>query len=648
MSVDPLADFDREIVDFLESAGIAPEFVQLQTPAQRDFGERSTNAAMRLARERGKAPQEIAAEIAASFDSSKYRFIEAVELAGKGFINFRLNYEHFVPHVIRAVREAGDEYGKLTDREPRRVIVEHTSVNPNKEWHIGHVRNAALGDVVVRLLRLSGDEVEVQNYIDDTGPQAAQSVAAMLDFPEAVRGDEKFDQYAGRGYVKIAAEINAERELLRSLEPEAGGNLTRDQVFSIESRLSNTRRLQKRILEVMHQLEEGDHAEITGAILDAQLQTAYRLGVFYDLLNWESHLIQSRIFDEAMQRLRRSEKVYRAKEGRYEGAMVIETGGEPATGEERKAEVLIRSNGLPTYVGKDIAYHMWKFRLIPDRLFYVAHATQPNGEILWTTALAGETRNMPPPDLVVNVIGVHQAQAQDAVKQGLRAAGFDQAADSLVHLDYGLVSTKEGKISGRKGTTVSGDAVIEQAIAVALERVREKRSQDLTDAEMEEIAGAVGIGAVRYFMVQYNPLRDIVFDVADVVSYDGNTGLYVQYAVVRMFAILRRAREEHEITREDIDAADVTLLVHEQEKRLMFQIAQFPGVVETSSRTLAVNLLAEYAFDLATIFNQFYRDCGVLNAELPLRAARLHLVRTVRDALVQACGVLGVPVVERL
>jgi arginyl-tRNA synthetase len=210
------------------------------------------------------------------------------------------------------------------------------------------------------------------------------------------------------------------------------------------------------------------------------------------------------------------------------------------------------------------------------------------------------------------------------------------------------VSTAEGKISGRKGTSVAGDSVIDQAVKAAYDRVREKRTQELTDEEMRRISEAVGVGAIRYFMVQYNPLREILFDVKDVVSYDGNTGLYIQYALVRMFAILRRAETEHQIDTETIDRADAALLQHEQERRLVWHLAQYPGVVYDAARTLTVNLVAEWAFDLATIFSQFYRDCAVLSAEPELRAARLLLVRTVRDALAGACGVLGVPVIERL
>jgi arginyl-tRNA synthetase len=654
MPHDPFADFDAEIRAFLGDAGVDPDKIQLSTPADRQFGERATNAAMRMAGALRRNPLQIAEEIAQRFDPAKHRFIASVEPAGKGFINFRLDYDEFTPHAIASIREGGSSFGGGRIGHPEHVVVEHTSVNPNKEWHIGHVRNAILGDVVARVLRRAGHAVEVQNYIDDTGLQAAQAVLGLRDFPEPRQPDEKYDHYVGRLYVKIAAELAAEPELRKRLEEvEAGGASGEkvawnvDEEKSIRARLDNIKRLQKSVMQVMHQLEEGEYYPIVERILDAQLETAFRLGVYYSLLNWESHLVQSRTFDDAMARLEEAEAVSRPDSGYYAGALVIQTGPPPAPDKEPKAEVLIRSSGLPTYVAKDIAYHMWKFRLLPDRLRYVDYRVQPNNEILRSTALHGSAGSDQLPDRVINVIAVNQSQAQDAVKQALRASGFQDAADKLVHLAYGLVSTQSGRISGRKGTGVSGDSVIDEAVRVAYERVREKRSADLADEDMRLIAEAVGIGAVRYLMVQYNPMREIVFDVADVVSFDGNTGLYIQYALVRMFAILRRASEQG-ITDEAVCAGDARLLQHEQEKRLILQLAQFPDTVATASRTLAVNLVAEFAFDLATIFSQFYRDCGVLNAEPGLREARLLLVRTVRDVLANACRLLGVPVIERL
>jgi len=652
---DPLADFDREILHFLESVGIPPDPATLNTPADREFGERATNAAMRLARERRMAPRQIAEEAVTHFDPRQAGLIAAVEPAGPGFINFRLNYTEFAPQVIIAVQEMGAIYGRREVTAPQSIVVEHTSVNPNKEWHIGHVRNAVLGDVVARLLRLAGNQVQVQNYIDDTGLQAAQAVYALLTFPEQPLSDEKYDHYIGRLYVKIAAEIAAEQALKDQLknvqgnapESSSASQTELDETASAVARLANIERLKTGILQTMHAIERGEHNDIQHQLLGAQLKTAYRFGIFYDLLNWESHLVGSHLFAEAIRQIEQSPTVYRATEGHYAGALVIETRARAREGDEPKLEVLIRSNGIPTYVGKDIAYHMWKFQLLPDRLTYAGYAIQPNGETLWSTALHGSPRAQPRPDRLINIIMVHQSQAQEAVKDGLSAAGFGEQAEHLFHLAYGLVSTAQGKISGRKGTGVSGDAVIEEAVRAAHQRIKEKRSQDLSDEEMERIAEAVGIGALRYFMVQYNPLRDIVFDVADVVSYDGNTGLYVQYALVRMFAILRRGAEAG-VTAGNIDAADTGLLQHEQEKRLLFHLAQYPELVATACRTLSVNLLAEYAFELATIFSQFYRDCPVLNAEPALRHARLLLVRTVREVLTNVCGVLGVPVIERL
>ncbi|GAC1446119.1 MAG: arginine--tRNA ligase [Chloroflexota bacterium] len=651
MSIDPLSEFDREILSFLEAAGVPPEAAQLSVPAEREFGERGTNAAFRLARERRQAPTHIADEIASTFRSEDHHFIAAVESAGRGFINFRLNYDRFIPHVIAAIREAGPLFGRR-ELAVERVVVEHTSVNPNKEWHIGHVRNAVLGDVVTRVLRLAGHTVQVQNYIDDTGLQAAQAVYALLAFPEEPIPGEKFDHLAGRAYVKIAAELGAARDLeARMLTLQSSDTRSSVQESEMESarfRLENIGKLQRSVIATMHALEKGDHHDTLESIVNAQLLTAFRLGAYYDLLNWESHLVQSQTFERAMAALGTSPKVYRATEGRYAGATVIETGDDPTDGEERKCEVLIRSNGIPTYVGKDIAYHMWKFGVLPDRLRYVGYTLQPHGSELWSTALVGDEWQAPPPNWVINVIAVDQTQAQEAVKEGLRAGGFAEAADHLTHLGYGLVTTAEGRISGRKGTSVSGDSVINEAVRVALDRVREKRSQDLTDADMESIAESVGIGAIRYFMVAYNPLRDIVFDVKDVVSYDGNTGLYVQYALVRMHAILRRAQSDYSVDQSTIENADASLLQHDQEKRLIYHLVQYPELIATVSRTLAVNLLAEYAFDLATIFNGFYRDCGVLNARDDVRGARLLLVQTVRDVLVNVANLLGVPVIERL
>jgi arginyl-tRNA synthetase len=651
VTADPLSDFDAEILHFLTSNGIAPDLIQLSTPPETEFGERATNVAFRLAKERRAPPKQIAADIAASFRAGSYQFLDRVQPAGAGFINFYVNYAAFVPHTVEAIEAAGTAFGSRDGTIPQDVVVEHTSVNPNKEWHVGHARNAVLGDVVTRVLRQAGHRVQVQNYIDDTGPQAATSIVGFQDFPEPEQPGEKFDHWVGRSYVKVSEELRAEPALKKRLEeierdPSGARNGGIGEQRSITARLENAERLKARVVATMRALESGEYAPLVERILNAQLQTAYRLGVFYDLLTWESNLIESHLFGEAIERVKRSPRVKQPGEGRYAGALVIET-GQPVEGDETKAEVLIRSNGLPTYIGKDIAYHMWKFHLVPNRLCYVQYATQPNGGVLWSTSLHGADREETVPQKIINIIAVDQTAAQDAVRDGLRAAGFEDAASRLFHLAYGLVMTAEGKLTGRRGA-IAADDVIDEAVRVAYQRVSEKRSQDLGDVEMRTIAEAVGVGAVRYFMVQYNPLRDIVFDVADVVSYDGNTALYIQYALVRMFAILRRAVADRGVEEEEIRGADLSLLVHPQEQSLIRHLTLLPGTIGDAARTLGVNLVAEYAYGLATTFSQFYRDCTVLDAEPELRAARLRLVRAARDVLALSCGILGVPVIERL
>ena len=654
MPHDPLHDFDTEIMDFLRANGVEAESLQLVTPPDRTFGDRSTSVAFQLAKVRRQRPLDIATTLASSFDPSSSSFISRVEAAGNGHLNFYLNYSAFIPAVITTVEDDGHLFGRRDGLDAKQIVVEHTSVNPNKEWHIGHVRNAVLGDVVVRALRLCGHHVEAQNYIDDTGLQAAQAIHALQAFPENQVDGEKYDHYLGRLYVKVASEFASEASLRQTAETlnREASDLNPPGITvstrSIDARLQNIEVLKQGVMRTMHALEAGEHHAAVAAILRAQLLTAFRLGVFYDLLSWESHLVQSHIFEQAMGKLQQASHVYYAEEGRYRGALIIQVQDTAPEGEEPKAEVLIRSNGIPTYVGKDIAYHLWKFGLVPDPLHYERFLQQPNGEEFWSTALSGENRDTPPPTSVINVIGVHQAQAQDTVRAGLRAAGFDEAADNLVHLSYGMVGTAEGKISGRKGTFVSGDSVIDETVNAAYDAVRGKRSEDLDETEMRATAEAIGVGAVRYFMIQYNPAREITFDVKDVVNFDGNTALYIQYAVVRMGAILRRAESDLNIHGADLKSADVRLLTHEQEKRLCYHLAQYPGTVATVARTLSVNLIAEYAHDLAVIFSAFYRDCSVLNAEDDLRRARLRLVQVTREALVNVCGVLGIPVIERL
>jgi arginyl-tRNA synthetase len=625
---DPLYDFEQDIRAFLKAAGVPDDRIVLSVPPEPRFGEASSNAALLLAKERRRPPREIASEIIQRFDASDTRFIARAETAGQGFINFFLNYQTFVPHAIHAIERSAGDFGRLRTSRPQRLLVEHTSVNPNKEWHVGHLRNAVIGDTLVRLSTLAGHSVEVQNYIDDTGRQAAEAVFALQVYdPPPPSHDEKFDQYVGRYYVRLNAELAEPASSLRTEE------------------------LQRGVERVLHEMDHGSHRPLVEKVVRAQLETAARIGAGYDLLVWESDIVRAHLLDEALGLLKQSPRVFVPEEGAYKGALVIElkpsnkSQTDEAEGQQGLYRVLVRSNGLPTYTGKDIPYMMWKFGLLHTRLDRCQFPS-PVGAIE-TTCPAGKPFQPSPADQVFNVVAEHQGLQQQTVIEGLAAAGYVEEAQRAHHLSYGMVSQAEGRISGRKGSGVSADEVLDQAVAVARERISEKRG-DLADKERDAIAEAIAVGSVRYLMCQYSPVKPIVFDLRDVVSFEGNTGLYVQYALVRMAAVLRRALTDHAIGDDEIQGGDPSLLEHKAERSLLIKLARFPSTVDDAFRLLGVNLIADYAHTLAAEFSQFYRDCPVLPAEPELRLARLRVVRAAQTVLTNAAKVLGIPVVERM
>ena len=628
---DPLFAFEQEVRAFLVSQGIPGDRIVLSEPPDGALGEASSNAAFLLARERKKSPRAIAEEIAEAFNAETEgaRVIARVEAAGNGFINFYVNYQSFVPFALQAVEDSREKFGRPDGLAPKKLLIEHTSVNPNKEWHIGHLRNVVIGDVLVRAARLAGHDVQVQNYIDDTGRQAAEAVYALrLYQPPPPAEDEKFDAYVGRWYVRLNAELSAatpddrREELVRGID------------------------------ETLHELEDGRHRTLVEGIVRAQLQTASRVLATYDLLVWESDIVKAHLLTEALEKLKQSPKVFVPEEGEYKGALVIEldsksksvTEGSDQT-EDVVYRVLIRSNGLPTYTGKDIPYMMWKFGLLSARMNVCPFPSAiPD---LSTTCPQGEPLDPSRPDQVINVVAEHQALQQQTVIEGLAAAGYEDEAKCAHHLSYGMVRQAEGRISGRMGSGMSADGVLDEAVTVAKERISEKRS-DLLDSERDGIAEAVAVGSVRYLMTQYSPVKPIVFNLFDVVSFEGSTGLYLQYAIVRMSAVLRRAQSDFGLGDAEIDGGDARLLSHETEQALLLKLTRFPAAIGDACRTLGVNLVAEYAQSLASEFSQFYRDCPILQAEPDVRLARLRLLRATRRVLSNAVTVLGVPIVDKL
>lgn len=618
----------------------------LQRPSRPEHGDLSCAVALSLAKVEKRPPMAVAEAILAGMDLSGAALVREVRIAQPGFINFYANYDALNRLVIDSVAAYGAAYGRPPDVEPRHVVVEHTSVNPNKPWHIGHVRNAVLGDVLGRLFRFAGHHVEIQNYIDDTGKQVADMLFGLrhagvlgpggaVAVPPGVKADHFFGEY----YVRInrlVAEGVVEKQAF-----EAGS------------------------MALMQAREDGAYRGLVHEIVLAQLATAWRLGIFYDLLIWEGDIIQAHLFEEAVERLLASPRVYLQTEGRHAGCLVIDMGeflpeGAGETGVDHPTErVLIRSNELPTYTAKDIAYHMWKFGLLGGDLRFKVDTVQPNGAPLWSSAPDGAAGALarPPVGELINVIDVRQALAQRVVHAALQVTGHPEAAAAHHHLAYGVVSPRGGAFSGRKGTEYSADGVLDAVVAAQEARATAKAAErgiEVPEAELRATSEVVAVAALRYLMCRYDPLRDVQFTVEDVIDERGVTALYIQYAYARAQSIFRRGGYLREGDRE-VDAgawrdADLALLTHSRERALVLLIARLPVVITQVIEGLAVHTLADYAHELAESFSLFYEACPVLRSDVPedLRAARLALAAATARVMRNVAGLLGIALPERL
>ncbi len=644
----PLAELEAQCRALLQPLTPPGTDLSFERPRSSDLGDLSCSVALKVAKGMGRPPlalaEEWAAEMAGTIDMAP--LVREVRAARPGFLNFYAEPAAFAALVLTAVRVHGERYGRPGDITARYVVVEHTSVNPNKPWHIGHVRNAVLGDVLGRVFRFAGHEVEIQNYIDDTGKQVADMLFGLMylgmlgaDGTAASPGSRKADHFYGEAYVRINALVR--ENIVPAAEMEAGSR------------------------SFMHAREKGEYRDLVHTIVLAQLETAWRLGIFYDLLVWEGDIVNAHLFEEAMALLRTFPSVYAQDEGRHRGCLVIDMGEYlPEGAGETDAEVdhptervLIRSNGLPTYTAKDIAYHMWKFALLATDLLYRLDIAQPNGQELWTSSPAGEPRPRRAAEYLINLIDVRQSLPQLVVKAALRVMGFTQAAAAHHHLGYGIVAPKGGKFSGREGTELSADGVLDAVAEAQFARAAAKaveRGAVVPEDELRATSEQVAIGALRYLMCRFDPLRNVSFTIEEVIDERGHTGLYVQYAYARAQSIFRKGGylgEGQSIVEGDAwDDADPALLVHPRERDLLLLIARFPGVTAQVLEGLAVHALADYAHDLADHFTLFYEACPILRSDVPgdLRLARLALVAATAQCLRNVCGLLGLPLPDRL
>jgi arginyl-tRNA synthetase len=667
--------------------------IVLDRPPKIEMGEAASPVCFELAKRLRKAPRAIAQEIASALP--KIEGIGRIEVAGAGYLNAYFDraafWDSFSPLATRHAFAPSPAGPPLSKEKSGKVIVEHTSINPNKAAHIGHVRNAVLGDTMARVLRHAGHPVQVQNYIDNTGVQVADVVIGFLDMerrtPVSVKMfamDPHFDYYCWDLYAKATHFF--EEDKARAAE------------------------LRGRTLKAIEE-DRGEEAEVAQVVADAivtlHLRTMARLGIAYELLARESEILHLKFWDAAFEKLKASGAIQLATTGKMAGCWIMpwkeevkdtkeveevkdQSGPDagssssftsstsltssPAADENTQDKIIVRSNGTVTYVGKDIAYQLWKFGLLGKDFHYRKWPNAPEGETVWATTTFKNDPGAPhfgePASIVYNVIDARQSYLQDVVAEGLRRLGYAEAAEKSIHLSYEIVALtprcaaemgyeltpEEAKkpyveVSGRKGFGVKADDLLDKLEAATFAEVQQRHAE-MNEAEQKQTAHAVAVGALRFFLLKFTRNAIIAFDFKDALSFEGETGPYCQYAVVRIRGI-RRKGIETSATNVAVTPETAAALLNSPAGIGLWEL-----LLSTGSLDLAVDgatsaqepaFVAKYAFQLAQSFNNFYHKHHILNEpDEQKRAFLLRLTELVEARLVETLSLLGIEAPEKM
>jgi len=645
--------------------------VVTERPPKLAMGEVASPLCFELAKRLKKPPRALAQEIANSLKNIPG--VERVEVAGGGYLNLFLDRAAF---FRAACEEAGREGAAVPAPNAPKVMVEHTSINPNKAAHIGHLRNAVLGDTFGRLLRYTGRRIEVQNYIDNTGVQVADVVLGFmhlepksLDEVRALAAAPKFDYLCWDLYARVTqfladdkSHLELRAQTLKDIEDGHGDSAKMAEIVST-------------------------------AIVHCHLRTLDRLGIDYDLLSRESEILHLKFWDAAFELLKQRGAIQFSTSGKNAGCWVMALPSDVATpeGDEDPAEladakIIVRSSGTVTYVGKDIAYHLWKFGLLGRDFYYRRFHTHPDGHEAWITSSepGGSTDRGAPAfgnaNQVFNVIDSRQAYPQQVVVAGLRALGHTEQADNLKHFAYNVVALtprcarelgyeippEDAKkayveVSGRKGQGVKADDLLDRLQESARKEVDERHA-DSPEQERVAIANAIAIGALRYFLLRFTRSTIIAFDFKDALSFEGETGPYVQYAVVRVNGIVRKGTEAdpnfgtaNSANLKRIESGEISLAkflaapAGDDLWELILLAGSLDARVDAAVGAQEPAFLARYAFELAQAYNVFYHKHHILSEEeAEKRAFLLRLSSLVREQLVTALGLLGITAPEKM
>jgi arginyl-tRNA synthetase len=621
--------------------------VSFQYPPRVEMGDLALTAPFDLAKTLRRKPREIAEILARELASAPG--VARAEVAGGGYVNLFLVRGPAALAFQRALADATP----ATTGAGTPVIVEHTSINPNKAAHVGHIRNAVLGDTFVRVLRHRGYPVGVQNYIDDTGVQVADVVVG-------------FQHIEGKGLQEVAALQGRFDYLCWDLYARVGDFYAADPA---------RKKLQ---VETLHAIEAGDNdtarlaAHVAARIVDCHLATMQRLDIRYDLLAHESDILRLHFWDRAFELLRAQAAIRLETEGKNAGCWVLAM---EADGSDED-KIIVRSNGTVTYTGKDIAYQLWKLGLLDRDFRYRRHRTDQGGHVLWsTTSDAGE----PGAPVfghgrrVYNVIDVGQSYPQRVVRAAVAALGHAEGAAGSHHLAYEkvvlspttaralgyAVSEDESsvKVSGRKGLGVKADDLMDALVAKAAEEIESRDPQRDASAK-DEAARAIAVGALRYFLLKYGRTKIITFDMDEALAFVGETGPYVQNSVVRARSIFAKLEAEgHAVDAlleraRSLDWTDfLTGAEGDEVWSLLLLMGRSDEVADQAIDAEEVSLLGKHAFTVAQAFHGYYQkpQHSILHAENDdLRARRALVVASFVSQMEVLTGLLGIPLPEKM
>lgn len=592
----------------------------VEHPANAEHGDYSSNIAMQLAKILKRPPIVIANVFKAKLQVHPkiVALFYKIEVVPPGFINLYIDWQKW------AVYSENNIYA--SSKVKQKVLIEHTSINPNKSAHIGHLRNSCIGDTLARMLRKSGHQVEVHNYIDDLGNQLADTVVGILH-TSTEQAYSRFGDFCWETYSKINKAYKEQPELL------------------------------KERTNVLTELEEG-HSNlswmgllIAERIVREHVEEMQQFSISYDVLVWESSIVREGFWSRAFELLKKTEIFRQETEGKLKGCWVLkQSEGEADNDTLEQSEfhadkVLVRSNGILTYTAKDIAYHLWKFGLLDQDFRYKKFADR-----LWSTHAEGVKKSIGHADMVINVIDQRQEYPQAMVKQALLALGFEQQASQLRHVSYGVVSLSLQTAKGLNIDTSDGKHAYamsgRQGIGIKIADFLEKMAL-IIDTKRSRKAGissrAIAAASIRYYLLRFHLQTEVVFDLEQATEVSGNTGVYLLYSYARSHSILEKA-QGISLPVQDIDFNELEV----QEQSLIRQLAYWPETLQASVNDLAPNQLCTYVHELSTTFNHFYATCPILKSDGAKRSLRLWITERYKQTMHEALELLGLPTPKKM